>query len=159
MNPVGALGSLSTGVMSSLKQGECTAQSIVKALDNFLNAVNHMKDIVMVPSRLKDLTLAIQIPSGGPGGAVVPGPGAREQMDLFTFYRMLHAVRTELVCGAGEAEMMTEVDVGDDQGQHIAAAFRQHLHGLFGILHQLTDTANYLSKRYQDEVEIPSNGA
>lgn len=40
-----------------------------------------------------------------------------------------------------------------EQTSHLANAFRHHLHGLHAILHQLADTADFVSARYQEEVE------
>uniref|UniRef100_A0A646QE08 Mid1Int1B n=1 Tax=Hemiscolopendra marginata TaxID=943146 RepID=A0A646QE08_9MYRI len=54
-----------------------------------------------------------------------------------------------------ESESSTDFDSGvdfDEQSVQIASAFRQHLTGLYQALHQLTDAANYLTTRYQDEV-------
>ncbi|GFY53036.1 hypothetical protein TNIN_286241 [Trichonephila inaurata madagascariensis] len=42
-----------------------------------------------------------------------------------------------------------------EQTSHLATAFRHHLHGLHAILHQLADSADYLSSRYQEEIESP----
>jgi hypothetical protein len=39
-----------------------------------------------------------------------------------------------------------------DQQQQVAALFRQHLQGLFTVLHQMTDAADLLSKTYLDVV-------
>lgn len=49
--------------------------------------------------------------------------------------------------------MITDRDSIDDQSSHLAVAFRHHLHGLHSILHQLADSADYLSFRYQEEIE------
>lgn len=40
-----------------------------------------------------------------------------------------------------------------EQSMQLATAFRVHLQGLHTILHQLADSADYLSARYQEEVE------
>ncbi|XP_015914960.1 mid1-interacting protein 1A [Parasteatoda tepidariorum] len=42
-----------------------------------------------------------------------------------------------------------------EQTSHLATAFRHHLHGLHAILHQLADSADYLSNRYQEEIDSP----
>ncbi|VDO97339.1 unnamed protein product [Soboliphyme baturini] len=149
-----------------LRYGECTASSIVKALDNFLVAVQQMKDIVMVPSRLLDMTSTItevQHESGGDGyAALVPfvdAENAAREYPLFTFYQMLQMIRNELVsgtsCGDGDGDATTghEQCQVDEQMHRMANAFQQHLQGLFTILRQLTNTAVYLSKRYQDDVD------
>uniref|UniRef100_A0A4D5R910 Mid1-interacting protein 1-B n=1 Tax=Scolopendra viridis TaxID=118503 RepID=A0A4D5R910_SCOVI len=55
-----------------------------------------------------------------------------------------------------ESESSTDFDSGVDFDEHslqVASAFRQHLTGLYQALHQLTDAANYLTTRYQEEVD------
>lgn len=42
-------------------------------------------------------------------------------------------------------------------GTHLASAFRHHLLGLHTILHELADSADYLSSRYQEEIETPTS--
>ncbi|KAI1285931.1 hypothetical protein HDE_11393 [Halotydeus destructor] len=44
----------------------------------------------------------------------------------------------------------------DEHTLHLAAAFRQHLQGLMTILHQLADSADYLSSRYQEDIDASS---
>lgn len=51
--------------------------------------------------------------------------------------------------------MITDRDSIDEAGNpsHIGVAFRHHLQGLHSMLHQLADSADYLSTRYQTEIE------
>lgn len=49
--------------------------------------------------------------------------------------------------------MMTDRDSVQDHTSHLSLAFRHHLQGLHSILHQLADSADYLSTRYQEEVD------
>ena len=44
----------------------------------------------------------------------------------------------------------------DEHTSHLATAFRHHLQGLHTILHQLADSADYLSSRYQEEIDASS---
>lgn len=44
----------------------------------------------------------------------------------------------------------------DEHTSHLAAAFRHHLQGLHTILHQLAESANFLSSRYQEEIDASS---
>ena len=44
----------------------------------------------------------------------------------------------------------------DEETSRLAATFRHHLQGLHAILTQLADSADYLSNRYQEEVEASS---
>jgi hypothetical protein len=52
--------------------------------------------------------------------------------------------------------MITDRDSIDEHTSHLAAAFRHHLQGLHTILHQLADSADYLSSRYQEEIDASS---
>lgn len=49
--------------------------------------------------------------------------------------------------------MITERDSIDDHTSHLSVAFRHHLQGLHSLLHQLSESADYLSTRYQEEVD------
>lgn len=52
--------------------------------------------------------------------------------------------------------LLTDRDSVDEHTSHLAAAFRHHLQGLHTILHQLADSADYLSSRYQEEIDASS---
>lgn len=49
--------------------------------------------------------------------------------------------------------LITDRDSIDDHTSHLSVAFRHHLQGLHSILHQLADSADYLSSRYQEEID------
>ena len=50
--------------------------------------------------------------------------------------------------------ILTDRDALDNEDtSHLAIAIRHHLQGLHTMLHQLADSADFLSKRYQEEVE------
>uniref|UniRef100_T1J4R9 Mid1-interacting protein 1 n=1 Tax=Strigamia maritima TaxID=126957 RepID=T1J4R9_STRMM len=168
---------------------EFSQQSILSAMDRFVQAVNNMDDTIMVPSRLLDMPYESDGTSTGETTVV---PRAVMNTDLYSFYNMLNSIKTELIWGAAngspagpkasasttngkkaqarrastislhscsdsdmESESSTEFDSGlefDEQSVRIANAFRQHLSGLFHSLHQLTESANYLTSRYQEVV-------
>lgn len=52
--------------------------------------------------------------------------------------------------------LMTDRDSVDEHTSHLAAAFRHHLQGLHTILHQLAESADYLSTRYQEDIDAVS---
>jgi len=52
--------------------------------------------------------------------------------------------------------LMTDRDSIDEHTSHLAAAFRHHLQGLHTILQQLADSADYLSSRYQEDIDASS---
>jgi len=55
--------------------------------------------------------------------------------------------------GGGGSVAGTAEQGAEQHANELAAVFREHLRGLFAVLLQLSDAADYLSKRYQDEVD------
>lgn len=132
-------------------EGKASQQSLLSAMNRFVTAVNNMDDTVMIPSRLRDLPVdCMHEGKESNTQAVVPASHA----DLFTFYSMLKAVKSELVRGPGsESDTDGQEEAEDDDlSRQTARMFRHHLKGLFAVLSQLTDTAQKLTKRYQEEV-------
>ena len=139
-------------------------QSLLTALNRFVSAVNAMDDIVMIPSRLRDLeasTPEIKEENNN-NDKTVALPNMHSGMDLYRCFSMLHVIRDEIIDGSKDEEEQTVVS-GDAEGEDAendetaasrktANMFRYHLRGLFGLLHQLTATAQYLGSRYERDV-------
>ncbi|KHJ43712.1 hypothetical protein D918_06217 [Trichuris suis] len=143
-----------------ISQGECTGRSIVKALDNFLKAVQRMKETVMMPSRLRDLSANVGDVGSAmsidlPPTTMAVRMGAGPAYPLYNFYQMLQMIHNELVSGpTTDDDRLKSEEGGDDETvRRLSNAFQQHLQGLFSILLQLTEAANYLTKRYQDDFD------
>jgi hypothetical protein len=145
-------------------------QSLLMAINRFVQAVDTMDDTVMIPCRLRDMQVdsvpAIE-DNNNNTKAVIPAHPLNG--DLYHFYAMLHALRSEI--SAGTASSIAEEEVCDNEestnnnedpvhesARKTAASFRYHLKGLFGLLHQMTETAKYLSSRYEKEVTSAQNG-
>lgn len=181
----------------------CSQQSILSAMDRFVNSVTNMDSTVLVPSRLRDMETD--------GGNVHKRPPHfMSNMDLFTFFTAVNDIKNELLWGPAiggtnlssatsgterqrlattmkltrypseentrHSSIKSSVSDSDSQGDsdidgvindpdslspeaptsHLATAYRYHLQGLQTILHQLSDSADYLSSRYQEEVEASS---
>lgn len=58
---------------------------------------------------------------------------------------------------AGDLDSISTESSVDEDTSRLAATFRHHLQGLHAILTQLADSADYLSNRYQEEVEASSS--
>lgn len=56
-----------------------------------------------------------------------------------------------------EVDSLIDRESVDEHTSHLASAFHHHLQGLHTILHQLADCADYLSSRYQEEIEGSSS--
>uniref|UniRef100_A0A914WBI6 Uncharacterized protein n=1 Tax=Plectus sambesii TaxID=2011161 RepID=A0A914WBI6_9BILA len=151
----------------------CTASSITRALENFLNSVDKMRETIMVPSRLKDTNVTVlpvmaqqqQVKEGASsafipsknGGGVAGGPtpsSPANGADLFAFYRILYTIHQELTVGKSDSDFGSPADddLADETTQKLKMLFRHHLHGMFSALRQLTDAANQMSKHYQEQI-------
>jgi hypothetical protein len=153
----------------------CGQQSILSALNKFVQAVNVMDDTVMIPCRLRDMEISKTAPPEmnveNNNRAVLPTVSAGT--DLHSCYAMLNAIKAELISGNDGSETDTDPDseqtgaknsdseTGDSDAhtRKIASKFSHHLHGLFSLLHQLTETAKYLTNRYETEVDQNSRGS
>lgn len=83
------------------KEAEFSSQSIMKAMETFVQAVQEMDETILVPSRLMDLEV------GDSEEAVVLKPKSktaseRESLkctDLYSLYNMVNCVKNELLWG------------------------------------------------------------
>ena len=166
-------------------------QSLMTTINKFVQAVDEMQETVMIPSRLKDMSVGSventvaklsneqenhessdesddslsSIDGDSTNGDMVQlalattGRATDEESHLFNFYKMLGAVKAEL---SRDPNTTFEDEAGtepDEQSLQTAAMVRHHLRGLFSVLHQLTDTANALTTRYQEELGLTTPAA
>ncbi|XP_060593839.1 mid1-interacting protein 1-like [Ruditapes philippinarum] len=155
---------------------KCSSQSLMSVLNKFVETVNIMDEKVMVPSRLRDMQLNqnsnLEPTEENNNMAVLPFTSGNGE-DLYSYYEMINAVKGELLSGKGplsshritslsesdgDSDTLSD-DSSDDGVQQDAAtktaqAFRHHLQGLFGLLHQLSDTAKFLGDAYEDQVGV-----
>uniref|UniRef100_A0A0B7BEH6 Mid1-interacting protein 1 n=1 Tax=Arion vulgaris TaxID=1028688 RepID=A0A0B7BEH6_9EUPU len=140
-------------------------QSLLSAINRFVQAVDAMDDVVMIPCRLRDIPVdSVAVPNVrevNNNKAVIPA--ANLNGDLYNFYVMLHAIRSEIIAGPKTYDdernidnftddTFNEADPISENARKTAASFRYHLRGLFGLLHQMTETAKFLSSRYEKEI-------
>lgn len=151
----------------------CNSQSLMSVLNKFVETVNTMDERVMVPSRLRDMELNpnsnMEPKEENNNMSVLPFTSQKGE-DLYNHFVMINAIKNEILSGKGHRSIshktVTETysdgdsdtlsddsddSTGDAAGK-IAHAFRHHLQGLFGLLHQLTDTAKFLGDAYEDQV-------
>lgn len=165
------------------KEAEFSSQSIMKAMEKFVTAVQEMDETILVPSRLMDLQV-------GDSGDSVAKTELGSSTDLFGLYETVNSVRKELLWGSesdnqirykakpghvrrpsnvsttslGSNVSDTDSETGLDSGieneqetkptqtQRLEENFRRHLYGLQTCLGKITDAANYLTKRYQNDI-------
>ena len=147
-------------------------QSILGVMKTFIDTVNDMDETVLIPSRLMDMHPDSSTPMGEQcltnGGDLPLVPSQENLPSLHAYYSMLKAVKTELIRGpstSSDDEDDEGLDSGSEDGstttelssdhklqQATAKAFREHLHGLFTVLEQLTDMSKTLTTKYQREL-------
>ncbi|XP_015791795.1 uncharacterized protein LOC107368487 [Tetranychus urticae] len=96
---------------------------------------------------------AIVLTGGGGGPGRVTGrhsrqPSADESLGSLGSTASSSDLETD-----SEADSFIKDKELDDATLHIAQAFRHHLQALHTILHQFADAADYLSLRYQEEID------
>lgn len=156
--------------LKSLKCTDCDKQSLMNTINKFLGAVSVMDEKVMIPSKLKDMSLDSNskensmdnnsMDSSEENNNVALLPMGSQGQDLYSHYVMLNTIKKEIVSGnISESDDMGSECSGDDSddsytdnARETAAAFRHHLQGLFGLLHQLTHSAKFLGEKYEGDI-------
>jgi hypothetical protein len=90
------------------KEAEFSSQSIMKAMEKFVRAVQDMEDTILVPSRLMDLQVGDEGDTVGTKGK----RGEREGLsstDLYRLYTMVNCVKNELLWGGNDCPPPPEV--------------------------------------------------
>lgn len=140
-------------------------QSLMTALNKFVEVAKSMDSRVMFPSRLRDMGLS-HCPEQATSEennnmSVLPFSSSRNGDTLYSYYVMINVIKQEILCGNVETDMnlMDGYSVDSDDSVNSSAkktaeAFRHHLQGLSRLLHQLTDTAKLLADTYEDQVGL-----
>ncbi|RWS12378.1 mid1-interacting protein 1-B-like protein [Dinothrombium tinctorium] len=139
----------------------------MSAMERFVASVNNLESMVLVPSRLRDMAIDTR-------DEQIKPPSSLLNVNLYGFFLMLNSVKKRLFCGPDEEEPLggvmvpnnNEVDginliMGenirngriDDKSAKLAEALHQHLKGLYKVLNELADSADFLAIHYQQEVD------
>lgn len=145
--------------LKSLNCKDCNKQSLVNTINKFLGAVSSMDEKVMIPSKLKDMALDNNSVEEENNNMSLLPVGSQGQ-DLYSHYVMLNTIKKEIVSGnisesdyiGSECSGEESDDSCTENARATAAAFRHHLQGLFGLLHELTHTAKFLGEKYETDI-------
>lgn len=163
----------------------CSQQSVLSAMDRFVTAVNNMDATVLVPSRLRDMDITKPLPSSinNPDlysfynmlkdvkNELLWGPSVSSNALELTNQNATSSNSRHIrqpsdgslgstgSCSDQETDsdmdsLMTESSA--EQTFKLSSAFRHHMQGLHSILHELANSANYLTSLYQEEVDATS---
>lgn len=78
-------------------------QSVMKAVEKFVEAVQEMDETILVPSRLMDLQVE-------DGGDTLGLKGTDRNLDLYSLYSLVNCVQNELLWGTEEGRTLAVID-------------------------------------------------
>merc|ERR1711944_130192 len=139
------------------------SKSLHTTMGKFCRAVDQMDDTILVPTRLMGMA------------------EKEELVDLYSLYAMLKSVKTELSVIPQEHQQISKPSINrqmstasaescsdasmsdassdceseiDDTTHNAQKLFRYHLKGLYDVLNDMSNTAEHLTAKYQQEVEL-----
>ncbi|KAL6101153.1 uncharacterized protein ACO6RY_08137 [Pungitius sinensis] len=160
-------------MMMQLEESTTQKNSLFNAMNRFIGAVNNMDQTVMLPSMLRDVPLEEDREMSSAKSDIDEG-------DMYSYYQLLKSIRTDIElgvrCAAGDersqesmkisrknsctstastASLSSEEDEDEEEDdEDLQKQVQYHLTGLQGVLSKLTVQANFLTKRYKEEVGI-----
>ncbi|KAM8855162.1 mid1-interacting protein 1-B-like [Spinachia spinachia] len=160
-------------MMMQLEESNTQKNSLFNAMNRFIGAVNNMDQTVMLPSMLRDVPLEEDREMSSAKSDIDEG-------DMYSYYQLLKSIRTDIELGvrgaaddqgsqesmkirrknsctstASTASLSSEEDEDEEEeDEDLQKQVQYHLTGLQGVLSKLTLQANFLTKRYKQEVGI-----
>ncbi|XP_037345569.2 mid1-interacting protein 1A-like [Pungitius pungitius] len=160
-------------MMMQLEESNTQKNSLFNAMNRFIGAVNNMDQTVMLPSMLRDVPLEEDLEMSSAKSDIDEG-------DMYSYYQLLKSIRTDIELGvrcaaddersqesmkisrknsctstASTASLSSEEDEDEEEDdEDLQKQVQYHLTGLQGVLSKLTVQANFLTKRYKEEVGI-----
>ncbi|XP_054471557.1 mid1-interacting protein 1A-like [Anoplopoma fimbria] len=160
-------------MMMQLPESHVQKNSLFNAMHRFIGAVNNMDQTVMLPSMLRDVPLEED-------REMSSMKSDEDEGDMYSYYQLLKSIRSNIEWGvrcsaqdenhkesltisrknssastASTASLSSEEDEEDEEeDEDLQKQFQYHLTGLHGVLSKLTLQANFLTKRYKQEVGI-----
>lgn len=92
---------------SSRKEMQFSNQSVMKAVEKFVEAVQEMDETILVPSRLMDLQV-------GDVEDTMSLKGTDRSLDLYSLYSLVNCVQNELLWGTEEGKSKTVIDEDEE---------------------------------------------
>ncbi|KAK9538076.1 hypothetical protein VZT92_005634 [Zoarces viviparus] len=160
-------------MMMQLPESYTQKNSLFCAMNRFIGAVNNMDQTVMLPTMLRDVPLEEDRDMSSM-------KSDEDEGDMYSYYQLLKSIRCDIEWGvrcaaaderrkesmttsrknssmsttstASTASMSSEED--EEEDEDLQKQFQYHLTGLQGVLSKLTLQANFLTKRYKQEVGI-----
>ncbi|CAK9296178.1 unnamed protein product [Gordionus sp. m RMFG-2023] len=151
-----------------------TNNSLIESTSKFIDAINYMKDTIMLPSRLKDIpnniTPSLIISENMNGNPTseskesfrknnVKEMNKDPSLTLYSNFLLLNEISKELklLPGSDESNALQDFSNGFLSEQDLYAyqaslIFRKQLKTILESLEKLTDSAYYLAQKYQENI-------
>lgn len=146
----------STEQQQAVMSGNSTDEQNLYNFYNLLKAIKH--EVVSGTPALHEAGVGHGICGGGGGGQLPYEMEPSEDYSIMPAMCSPSLADEEDEVSAVDTEEDTDSVISDtssgaeDSSRKVASSFRHHLRSLFGLLHQFTQTAKYLSHRYESEV-------
>lgn len=123
----------------------CSQESILLAIEKFIQSVSNMNSVVMVPSKLHDLEEEVD------DAKPVADGMSSTSLNLYNAFKMLSDAKENIIWGGHTTDGEEDID---SSSTVLVTEFREHIHKLQGILNQFTNLADNLSTKYQRQTGI-----
>ncbi|XP_068428695.1 mid1-interacting protein 1-B [Clinocottus analis] len=163
-------------MMMQLPESYIQKNSLFNAMNRFIGAVNNMDQTVMLPSMLRDVPLEED-------REMSSLKSDEDEGDMYSYYQLLKSIRSDIELGVRNAaaderrkedmaisrkhssassassESGVSLSSSDEEDEYedeedLQKQVQYHLTGLQGVLSKLTQQADFLTKRYKQEVGI-----
>lgn len=94
--------------IASHKETEFSNQSIMKAMETFVEAVQEMDETILVPSRLMDLQVGDDSDAGGLQLSARKESECLDSTNLYSLYSLVNCVKKELLWSTSDSRTETE---------------------------------------------------
>ncbi|XP_056287174.1 mid1-interacting protein 1-B-like [Pseudoliparis swirei] len=163
-------------MMMQLPESYIQKNSLFNAMNRFIGAVNNMDQTVMLPSMLRDVPLEED-------REMSSLKSDEDEGDMYSYYQLLKSIRSDVELGVrceaadgrrkegmvisrmnSSASIASSLSLSsseeeyeeeeEDEDEDLQKQVQYHLTGLQGVLSKLTLQADFLTKRYKQEVGI-----
>ncbi|XP_034418212.1 mid1-interacting protein 1-B [Cyclopterus lumpus] len=163
-------------MMMQLPESYIQKNSLFNSMNRFIGAVNNMDQTVMLPSMLRDVPLEED-------REMSSLKSDEDEGDMYSYYQLLKSIRSDIELGVrcaaaderrkesmaisrmnSSASIASSVSLSsseeddeedeEEEDEDLQKQVQYHLTGLQGVLSKLTLQANFLTKRYKQEVGI-----
>ncbi|KAF4529386.1 hypothetical protein B566_EDAN003477 [Ephemera danica] len=112
-------------VMSCHDESEFSAQSILRAMEKFVKAVNDMDETILIPCRLMDMKVCDEETGKEPSKHKRKLAKELNNSDLYSVYTMINSVKNELLWGQTQGQTQGETQQVEETTTQVKGHIRR----------------------------------